>query len=139
VFTIRDIAHCGSIEIKNLHAWKNRMMASSDSSGAEAERAARLLKAHPGHVPVIVESTCEGHKLANAKFMVARDMRVAQFMLVLRKRLTPAPPASSALYLFSGATGRIPASAQTMGEVYDRDKNHDKLLMVKLCRESTFG
>jgi hypothetical protein len=108
-------------------------------SGSMAERAARLMAAHPGHVPVIVENACKDHELINAKFMASREMRVSHFMLIVRKRLRPAPPASVALYVFCGKSESIPASAQSMGELYDREKDAENLLRVKLCRENTFG
>lgn len=104
-----------------------------------AARAKRLLAAHPGHVPVIVENKCEGHELTSCKFLATREMNVSHFMAIVRKRMRPAPAASVALYLFSGASERIPAGAQTVGELYDRDKNEDQLLMVRLCKENTFG
>lgn len=112
---------------------------SGAQSGSMAERAARLLAAHPGHVPVIVENACKDHELANAKFMASREMRVSHFTSIVRRRLRPAPSASVALYMFSGRSESIPAAAQSMGELYDRDKDAENLLRVKVCRENTFG
>jgi hypothetical protein len=101
--------------------------------------AARLLAAHPEHVPVLVENASGDATLANSKFLAARDMRVSHFMLVVRKRMRPAPRASAALYMLVSERGKMAPAAQAVGELYDAERSADGMLRVRVCKENTFG
>jgi hypothetical protein len=101
--------------------------------------AARLLAAHPEHVPILVENASGDAALANSKFLASRDMRVSHFMLVVRKRLRPAPRASAALYMLASERGKMAPAAQTVGELYDAECSADGMLRVRVCKENTFG
>lgn len=106
---------------------------------ALAALAARLVEAHPGHVPVIVDNDCRGFTLRNSKFLVTRDVRIAQFMCIVRKRLGPRPP-GPAVALYMSSKGKIPTSSETIGALYDRNRDPETLLLhLALHSENTFG
>jgi hypothetical protein len=104
-----------------------------------AALAARLVAAHPDHVPVIIDNECRGFALRNSKFLVTRDVRIAQFMCIVRKRLGPRPP-GPAVALYMSSKGKIPTSSETIGTLYDRNRDPNTLLLhLALHSENTFG
>lgn len=100
----------------------------------------RLLTKYPDKVPVILERSTMGNnmvpELPNKKFLVPRDLQVAQFLYTIRKRVQLEP--TQAMYLFFGNV--MPAATLTMGQVYDQYHNPaDQLLHGTYASECTFG
>lgn len=100
----------------------------------------RLLEKYPDKVPIILERSTntdnEVPELPNKKFLVPRELQVAQFLYTIRKRVKLDP--SRAIYLFFG--NGIPAATSTMGQVYDECHNrNDGILHGTYTSECTFG
>jgi hypothetical protein len=113
--------------------------ATVDTVAPAAALASRLIAAHPDHVPVIIENDCRGYSLRNCKFLVTRDLRIAQFMCVVRKRLGPQQP-GAAVALYMSSNGKIPAASETVGALYDRNRDPETLLLrLGIHNENTFG
>lgn len=100
----------------------------------------RLIEKYPDKVPIVLERAKDTDKslpdLPNKKFLVPRDLSVAQFIYTIRKRVNLDP--NRAIYLFFNNT--LPSSAVTMNEVYEMFKNkEDGVLYGTYASECTFG
>lgn len=73
--------------------------------------------------------------LDKQKYMVPKNTTVGQFLYILRKRFRL--PSDKALFIFVNNT--LPASSQTMNEVYQHHKSPDGILRITCTSESVFG
>jgi GABA(A) receptor-associated protein len=100
---------------------------------------AKLLQKYPDKIPIVLErgpGKDDMPNLPNSKFLVPRDLTVAQFIYTIRKRVE-LPPAK-AIYLFFGNV--LPSSALTVGQVYEQYHNpKDLVLHGTYTSECTFG
>ncbi len=95
---------------------------------------------YPTRLPVI----CERHAQTGAslpksdkrKFLVPRDLSMAQFSMVIRKRLQI--EASTALFLTT-QNGILPPVTQQLHIVYDEHRDDDGFLYLHYSAENTFG
>jgi len=97
----------------------------------------RVAAKHPDRCSVIV-GRAEGSDIPDVdkhKYLVPRDLTVGQFVHVIRKRLDLPP--EKALFLFCNKI--LPVASWTMGELYDRHKDHDNFLYISYASENTFG
>ncbi len=99
----------------------------------------KQLANHPGKIPIILQSS-KSSKLVvpntfRHKFLVRPEQTFGSFMYEVRKRLTL--EAEQALFLF--AKGAIPASGNTMGDIYEKYKDEDGFLKLLFCEENGFG
>jgi GABA(A) receptor-associated protein len=95
---------------------------------------------HPNRIPVILETAASSSKLAlkSTKFLVPKDLTMAEFMCVLRKRHLPALPSSNAIFLF--INNSIPPATWMFDEIYKSMRNiEDGFLYMTLSEETTFG
>lgn len=100
--------------------------------------AAKLLDKYPDKVPIILQKhdKCTLPDLPNRKFLVPRDLSVAQFIYTIRKRIQLPP--SQAIYLFFG--NALPTSSETMGAMWEKFRNaDDRVLYGTYTAECTFG
>jgi GABA(A) receptor-associated protein len=74
-------------------------------------------------------------KLDKTKYLVPRDLTVAQFMYVIRKRIKL--DTDKALFVFVNHT--IPQSSALLSDVYESHKDEDGFLYVTYSGEQTFG
>ena len=89
-------------------------------------------------VPIIVEvnSSCDQSLvLDKCKYLVPFDLTVSQFLYVIRKRVKLTP--EIALFIFFNNS--LPASSETLGSVYNINKDKDGFLYAVVSLESTFG
>lgn len=103
-----------------------------------SSRAKQLLDRYPDKVPVILERHAKSSiaEMTNHKFLVPRELTVAQFLYMIRKRISLAP--TDALYLFFN--NELPMMSLSMGEIYLRYRNPDDLLLHGVyASECTFG
>lgn len=98
----------------------------------------RITEKFPGRIPVIVEKSPRDKlvpTLEKEKFLVPSDLTVAQFIYIIRKRLTM--PSETALFLF--VNGILPTTSTLMRELYGMYKDHDGFLYAQYSGENTFG
>ena len=89
------------------------------------------------HVPIVVEKAGKSSlvDIKTKKFRVHENLSVAQFILVLRKRMKLAP--EQAIFLFIDNT--IPCTSSKLSEVYSQHKDADGILYIAYDNENTFG
>lgn len=99
-----------------------------------------MLEQYPDRVPVIVEK--ENTKSKNAlpdiknKYLVPRALTVGSFLFIIRKKIELNE--SQALYLL--VNGKYtPSTSDTLGEIYDLQKDDDGYLYMVYSTENTFG
>lgn len=95
------------------------------------------LHEHPDKCSVIV-GRAEGSDVPDVdkhKYLVRRDLTVGQFVYVIRKRLELPP--EKALFLFCNKI--LPVASWTMGDLYNKHKDHDEFLYISYASENTFG
>lgn len=98
----------------------------------------RIREKFPGRVPVIVERSPREHtipELEKEKFLVPNDLSIAQFIYIIRKRITL--PSETALFLF--INGILPTTTTLMRELYSMYKDQDGFLYAQYSGENTFG
>ena len=106
----------------------------------EAERvteSAKIIEKYPDRLPIIVEKK-EGSKIGDldkTKYLVPKDMTVGQFMYVIRKRIK----LKSELALFVFVNNVLPATSETISDMYAKYKHKDGFLYMVYAGENTFG
>jgi GABA(A) receptor-associated protein len=108
---------------------------SYDMRKREAER---LLIKHSNKVPLIVEKSNNNNlqTLENNKFLIERHVTIGKLLYLIRSKINL--KASESIYLFVN-NDIVPATGQTIGEVYDMYKDDDKFLYVTYSPENSFG
>ena len=97
----------------------------------------RILSKYPDRIPIICEiAKNQNLPLINKnKYLVTNDLTIGQLICVIRNRMKL--PAEFAIFLL--LDGHIPASASTIGELYDQYQDSDGFLYIEYCQENTFG
>jgi len=101
----------------------------------------RIREKYPNRVPIICEKAkmCSDkaiHNLDKRKYLVPKDLKLADFMYVIRKRMKLSPEKS--IFLFLGDNNLAPCSA-LLGVLYEEYKEKDGFLYITYNGESTFG
>ena len=98
----------------------------------------RIRNKYPDSIPLICEYSGSGalDPADKIKYLVPRDFTSAQFMYILRKRLTLDP--SKALFLFYGES-TLAAATDTMARIYEAHADEDGFLYAQYSGENTFG
>ena len=101
----------------------------------------RILQKYPDRIPIICERAkmCRDtsiHDLDKRKYLVPKDLKLADFMYVIRKRMKLSPEKS--IFLFLGDNNLAPCSA-LLGTLYHEYKEDDGFLYITYNGESTFG
>jgi len=102
------------------------------------EECNRIITKFPDRVPVICERHYQTNSIPNIdknKYLVPYDISIGQFMYVIRKRIRLNQ--DEALFLF--VNNMIPATSESMQEVYNRLKSEDGFLYIMYSAENTFG
>ncbi|KAH7826580.1 Autophagy-related protein 8 A (Atg8A) [Monocercomonoides exilis] len=106
------------------------------------QQSEKLLREHPERIPVIVEkyekSDCPD--IDKKKFLVQKEMKMAQFICVIRRRI--ALQENQSLFLF--VDNKPPSMAATLASIYDKfrkkhKKDDDGFLYVVYADQETFG
>ena len=98
----------------------------------------RVIQKYPDKIPVIVETTYTKSSLPpldREKFLVPRELTVAQLMYVIRQRIRLEK--EKALFLFIRDT--LPTSQTLLNEIYAAYSDPDGFLYCTITGESTFG
>lgn len=98
----------------------------------------KILTKYPDKCPIIVENSKKStlEKLNKCKFLVPNDLTIAQFMVVLRKRIKINNEESFFLFINDNI---LVSSSETITNVYTNYKNEDNFLYLTYCNENTFG
>ncbi|GFX04401.1 gamma-aminobutyric acid receptor-associated protein-like 2 [Trichonephila clavipes] len=114
--------------------WKYKKRKSLASRKEESKEIRRL---YPSSVPIILEKAPNG-KVATAqkeKYLVPRNLRVADLLLMVRKNIFLG--ADSSIYLIVG--GKVLSPSWTMGEVFDKEKDEDGFLYLMYNSKYNFN
>ena len=96
----------------------------------------RIEKKYPTKVPIICENN--GKTLPNIdrnKFLVPKDLTMAQFMYIIRKRIN----LDSDKSIFLLINNNLVPTSQLISKVYEDHSDKDGFLYVFYDGESTFG
>lgn len=111
----------------------------------EALKALKVMDKYPNRAPIIVEKSRHATDIPNIdrkKYLVPKDITVAEFIYIIRKRLHDINPnaftADKALYFFVNNSS-IPVPSQTINMLYENHKDEDNFLYMTYAGESTFG
>jgi GABA(A) receptor-associated protein len=101
------------------------------------EEATRILGKYPERVPIICERiTTNIPEIDRKKYLCPRDLSIANFMYVIRKRLKLSSEKS--IYLFIN-NKIMPSTSSLLGVIYENYKDKDGFLYISYGGESTFG
>lgn len=103
--------------------------------------ASNILEKYPDRVPIILslnDSSAKKISLKKEKYMVPKHLTLAHFLMEIRKNIIGLT--EEALFLFVDNEKEIlPPINATILSIYDRFKQDDGLLYLKLAIENTFG
>jgi GABA(A) receptor-associated protein len=100
----------------------------------------RIREKYEARVPIIVtRSNTEKiiPEISRRKFLVPKDLSMAQFLYVIRKRISLSSDKS--LYLFVGESSNLVPSSQTVGQIDHDYRDDDGYVYIQYSGESTFG
>lgn len=97
----------------------------------------RIRNKFPDKTPVIVEKGSKSTlpEIDKNKYLVPSDITMAQFMYIIRKRLTLPP--ETALFLYIDST--FPTTSSLIKEIYSDHRDEDGFLYIQYTGENTFG
>lgn len=107
------------------------------SASNRKEEVERVLEKYPDRIPIIVEIDKKSGlpELDKTKYLISRDLTVGQFQHVIRKRISLTP--DKAIFFFVNNT--LPTTSEIMSNVYDKHKDEDGFLVMRVTSENTFG
>tara|TARA_B100000780_G_scaffold278858_2_gene254070 strand:+ start:4049 stop:4435 length:387 start_codon:yes stop_codon:yes gene_type:complete len=96
-----------------------------------------ILYKYPDKIPVICERLSNDiSELNRTKYLCPSNLTIANFMYVIRKRLSL--PSEKSIYLFVNKKSFMPSST-TLSTIYNKHKDIDGFLYIGYDCESTFG
>jgi len=98
----------------------------------------KMLTKYVDRIPIIVEksSKCKLKVVSKNKFLVPHGLTLAQFLVILRKRIELNP--SETLFLFINDSILAPTSNSIIS-LYEEYKDEDNFLYLSYCNENVFG
>ena len=126
---------------KNIYKNQNKRIKTTFKNNHDFEKrfeeAQRVLVKYTDRIPIICERiTTNVPDIDRKKYLCPRDLSIANFMYVIRKRIKISSEIS--IYLFVDNKIMVPCSA-LLGVVYDEHKDKDGFLYIQYGGESTFG
>eukprot|EP00066_Takifugu_rubripes_P018843 XP_011608109.1 PREDICTED: gamma-aminobutyric acid receptor-associated protein-like 2 isoform X2 [Takifugu rubripes] len=111
---------------KEEHSLENRCMRSTE-----------IRNKYPDRVPVTLEKVPRSNimDVDRREYLLPTDLTVAQFMYIIRKRISL--PSEAPMFLFVDQV--LPTTSATMGALYEESKDEDGFLYVAYSGENTFG
>ena len=91
---------------------------------------------YPNRVPVVINHD-RGIILTKNRFMVSCDMNVSELLMVIKKRCCLQPHES--IFLICENDGTLPSGMTTLYALNQTHRSPDKILYLRLIRESSFG
>ena len=97
----------------------------------------KLISKYPNKIPIIINKYADSTlpQLDKHKFIVPKDITIAQFNYIIRKRIKLDPSESIFIYI----NNLLPPSSSTINELYDMHKSDDGFLYITYTNENTFG
>jgi GABA(A) receptor-associated protein len=100
-------------------------------------------KLYPNKIPIIIEKdrfTKNLNDIDKNKYLVNKELTLAQFMFVIRKKLNVTPEKAIFLYI----NGKLYPSSENIENIYNKEINIDNeeecgFLFIKYAGENTFG
>ena len=114
------------------YEFKNKVNYSDRLSGST-----NIKNKYPDRVPIIVERYKDSRlpEIDKNKYLVPKDMRLGQFIYVIRKRIRL--DANQALFVT--INGVLEGSSTFISELYEKHKDDDGFLYIVYTSENTFG
>lgn len=114
--------------------WEFKENHTFDERQTEAKK---IREKYPDRIPVIVEKVSRSTipDIDKKKFLVPADLSVAQFMYIVRRRISL--PSEKAMFLFVNKV--LPTTSASMGTIYSENHDEDGFLYVAYSGENTFG
>jgi len=114
-----------------------------NNSNISKKKIDELKHRHPDRVPVIV---CDVKNVSN-KFIVPINMNVAEFLVILRKKVDLTPQESIYIFIKKNIKNTntntqqviIPATSLTIGTIYSEHKDENGILNLIYDKEAVFG
>lgn len=101
------------------------------------EESSKILEKYPERVPIICERiTSNIPDIDRKKYLCPRDLSIANFMHIIRKRIKLSSDKS--IYLFINEK-TIPITSSLLGVIHNNYKHEDGFLYISYGGESTFG
>jgi GABA(A) receptor-associated protein len=101
------------------------------------EMSSNIINKYHNRCPIIVgkKDGSDVKEIDKKKYICPRDINLAQFIHVIRKKVNIKP--EQAIFLF--INNNIFPSSELMGTIYKEHKSDDGFLYVTYCLENTFG
>lgn len=101
------------------------------------QESASIRAKYPDRIPIVIEKAPKTiiPDIDKRKYLVPYHLSVAQFMMIIRKRIEL--PSEKAMFLF--VNGVLPATSTAVGTLYDEHKDADGFLYAAYSGENTFG
>jgi GABA(A) receptor-associated protein len=98
----------------------------------------RIINKFPGRVPILVykDPRSDIQEVGKNKFLVPRDLKWDNFLLVIRKRITLTP--EKGLFIFVNNI-MLNSNSGTVGDIYEQYKESSGYLVISYAGESVFG
>jgi hypothetical protein len=105
------------------------------------DEVSKIIYKYPNKIPVIVfEDSSFKYTLDKNKYLIPDELTLAQFLIVLRRRLNLDP--EMAIFLFfqdKNDKSNLVMNTLTFSEIYKDYKHNTGFLYCTLCTEDTFG
>ncbi len=102
-------------------------------------KSSNILKKYNNMVPILLEKskndTILKGSIHKSKYIIPRDMTIAQVLVILRKRLD----INSSHSIYISCNKNILPGSFSLGELYDNNKKKDGFLYLEYCSENVFG
>lgn len=100
-------------------------------------KAHRVVSKYPDRVPVICQREPKSNlsDMEKPKILVPKDLSVAQFIAIIRKRIQLQPQETMFLFI----NNKLVQNGALMADVYDHNKDEDGFLYVLYSSENYFG
>tara|TARA_Y200000002_G_C22436693_1_gene560385 strand:+ start:261 stop:617 length:357 start_codon:yes stop_codon:yes gene_type:complete len=103
------------------------------------QESSKILTKYPDKIPVIVQRSekCKNIEDINKnKFLVPGDLTLAQFVYVIKKRISVGPEQS--IYIFLNEK-TLASATYSLSQIYNEFRDKDGFLYLDYASENTFG
>tara|TARA_Y100000389_G_C17421902_1_gene497206 strand:- start:123 stop:467 length:345 start_codon:yes stop_codon:yes gene_type:complete len=99
---------------------------------------AKIKKKYPDKIPVIIKKSSIDKNLKEIdreKYLIPFTLLISQLHYIVRKKINI--NAEQAIYLF--CNNKLISTSETIGNIYNKNKNEDGFLYIEYTAENTFG